>query len=200
MLWSTYESKLQRVANFGNSGLSFNECDGYGHNNGINGRDDAADFLASALNVCDVDGIAWIWAVRAVARRLRKPEFEAREKDGSRAHFADCACNAPDDDGMRRWNWYRFYWRNRNSYRNLHPHCDWNVWIFATLASPDSHRAVGVYAAPLATGRSSLVAGHHVLGYALQADDRVADQGQAPELVVVFTHVVGSEDGDSALG
>ena len=46
---------------------------------------------------------------------------------------------------------------------------------------------------------SGLVAGHHVLGYALETQDRVRDQGSAPEAVVVFTEVVSGQDGASAL-
>jgi len=45
----------------------------------------------------------------------------------------------------------------------------------------------------------NLVARHHVLGNALQAHDRVRDQRQTPEFVVVLAHVVRGNHGTGAL-
>lgn len=44
-----------------------------------------------------------------------------------------------------------------------------------------------------------LVAIDHVLGHSLQANDRVSDQGQAPELAMALTQPVGGRDRRNAL-
>src|SRR6266852_8918666 len=47
--------------------------------------------------------------------------------------------------------------------------------------------------------KSKLVAGNHVLSCALQAQDRVRDQWQTPQLAVVLAQVVGGNHGANAL-
>ena len=95
------------------------------------------------------------------------------------------------DGRLRWWNRHRLARSDWDDAGDVHDHCLWSLWNFATLDSGDIDGAVRIL---------FLVAGHHVLGYALQAEDRVRDQGRAPELVVVFAQVVGSKDGAGALG
>jgi len=45
-----------------------------------------------------------------------------------------------------------------------------------------------------------LVAGHHVLGHTLQAYDRIRQQWQTPELIMVLAQIVSSQRGTGALG
>src|SRR5580698_7342403 len=45
-----------------------------------------------------------------------------------------------------------------------------------------------------------LVAMHHVLRNALQADNRIGNQGRAPEPVVMLAQVISAENGNGALG
>jgi hypothetical protein len=50
---------------------------------------------------------------------------------------------------------------------------------------------------PITTG--PLVAGSHILAYALQTERGIYEHGHSPETGVMFAHVIGSEDGGGAL-
>ena len=144
--------------------------------------------------MCASDAVSGTWTPRPDSDQIK----ELAEEQGSCVGRADVSGFAAAVPFRLCWRyWGRPAETARNDAGDLHRYGHWKIGGLAALSSFDSDggmRLAGKKREP------RLVAGDHVLGYALQADDRIRDKGQTPELVVVFAQIVGGKYGGSTLG
>ena len=144
--------------------------------------------------MCASDAVPGTWSPRADGNQVKA----LAEKEDFCAGSADISGSAAAVPVRLCWrHWDRPAAAARNDTGNLYGYGHRKIGGIAALSSFDSDggmRRAGEKREP------RLVAGDHVLSYALQADNRIRDKGQTPELVVVFAQIVGSKYGGSTLG